>query len=251
MQLGRGVGGETACGFGARGGDGGRVLGELHGKPVAPRGERGEGLVGNVQRAQPLPRGLRPRQHAVDVGGVLAGERLQLGLPRQHSREAFRIGVEPVEVAGELRADVAEQRQCLREPRVQGGQLSVARGGQPVPGLADQRQRGRRIGHVFGADERGLRRSRNCPQVVGLREPTRLRDERDVLPVLRVDRRDLGEAVAQEIGLLGEAPGAVATLDELGTDPRPLRPHRPVASQRLGDRVAREPVEQRPLLGRP
>ena len=80
----------------------------------------------------------------------------------------------------------------------------VARGGQPVPRLADQRQRGGRVGHVFGADERGLRRRRDRPQVVGLREPTGLRDERDVLPRLRVDRGDLGEPVAQQIGLLGE-----------------------------------------------
>ena len=78
-------------------------------------------------------------------------------------------------------------------------------------------------GHVLRADEGGLRRRRDRPQVVGLREPTRLRDELDVLPGLRVDRGDLGEPVAQQVGLLGEPPGAVATLDELGGRPAATR----------------------------
>ena len=85
------------------------------------------------------------------------------------------------------------------------------------------------VGEVFTADERGLRCRGDRPQVIGRREPPRLRDERDVLARLRVDSGDLGEPVAQEIGLLGEPPRTVAALGELRREAQPFGAHGAVA----------------------
>ena len=45
--------------------------------------EFGERLLGDVELRQALARLVRPLQHTVDVGGVLAGQRAQLALPGQ------------------------------------------------------------------------------------------------------------------------------------------------------------------------
>ena len=61
----------------------------------------GERLLGDVELRQPLARLVRPLQHTVDVGGVLAGQRAQLGLPGQ-------LGLQSAGVAGQFGQVVAE-----------------------------------------------------------------------------------------------------------------------------------------------
>ena len=109
----------------------------------------------------------------------------------EHRGQPLRVGVEPVEVAGELGADVGEQRQRLGQPAVERGQLGVVGGGEPVPGVADQRRA--RPG-ASGPPPSSAPTSAACAvcgdlaQVVGGGQPARLRDQLDVLARLRVDR---------------------------------------------------------------
>ena len=85
---------------------------------------------------------LRPGEHAVDVGGVLAGERLQLGLPGEHLREPLGVGVQPVQVAGELRPRRRRAAPARRRARASSAASSASPdAGEPVARLADQRDR--------------------------------------------------------------------------------------------------------------
>ena len=96
-------------------------LGQLH-RP-ARRAARSSSASASSDVSSPASRSAasaRPRQHAVDVGGVLPGQPLQLGLPRQHLLQHGRVGVQRIEVAAQLGADVGQQRLRLGQPRRRG-----------------------------------------------------------------------------------------------------------------------------------
>ena len=201
---------------------------------------------------QPRASVLRPGEHTVGVGGVLAGERLQLRLAAEHAGQPLGVGVQPVQVGGELPRDVVELREHVAEHGVQRGQCVVAGAAQAMAGLSHECHctEGRLL-HRIPAGDRGPRGTGRLAQVVRGGQPACLLRQIPVLARLRVDRLDLGEAVPQQVRLLRQPTRAVAPLDELDSYRLPLGAHGPVPLQRRAHGVAGEPVEQRPLLGGP
>ena len=96
---------------------------------------------------------------------------------------------------------------------------------------------------------RGECRGGRAPEVVDVGEAPRLGDQCGVLPRLRIEGLDLGEPVAQQVGLAGELAGAAATLGQGGDRGPPPPPGLAVGRQRPGGRGAGEAVEHGALLG--
>ena len=88
------------------GGDPAGQLGHLAGQPVSLAVQLVEQLVGGVQVGQPGAGPLGPGDHAVDVVGVLAGQRAQRGPPLVDRLQPGRVGVQRRQVRRQLRGDV-------------------------------------------------------------------------------------------------------------------------------------------------
>ena len=79
-ELGGDLLGQRLGGLGPRLGDRRRGVDQLGGELVDPPLQAGERLLGHVELRQPVAGIATPRQHAVDVGRVLAGQAAQLRL---------------------------------------------------------------------------------------------------------------------------------------------------------------------------
>ncbi len=222
------------------------------GQRVALSHQRGNGCFGGVQAGQALAGLARPGQHSLDVGGVLAGEPLEVGLAEQHLLQPGRVGVQRLEIAAELSAHVTEQRRSLPQASGQHLQPGIRHRLQPAAGLPDQTDRARLVGvEVRRTADRSLRDGGDLPQLIGVGEPSSLHRQRTVFPRLRVDGGDLSDAVPEQVGFPGQLPRVLPPGGQLGPAAQPLLPDAAVGVQWPGDRIAGKAIQHGTLLTGP
>ena len=235
-------------GTGLRQRRGGR--GELGEDLVAPGGQLLDPGVVVVERDQPLARLRRPREHAVEIDGVPAGQGAQPAQPLLDDRQPGRIGVEPVDVRRQVGRHVGEDVGRLGHPDRQRVQLGVVAADRVelVPDGAEQPEDIADLGSLRGAAQRVVGGAGGRPQRLDVAEAGRLGGQREILAELRRDLVDLGQPTAQALGLQGALPAVGRDVLELGADGRQLGEGGPVVGQRPG--AARLPgvgVEHRAL----
>ena len=198
-----------------------------------------------------VERTLRPLQHTVDVGGVLAGQGAQLALPGEAGLQRAGVGGQPLQVAAELVGDITDQQQRFVQPGAQGAQGGVVGRLQRGLGLADlvERRGGvdRRV-VVERAGQPGAGGTGRLPQRVEFGQPADVLGERVVLPGLGCHRVDLVEREGQPVGLLGQFTGAFPAVRQIASGVQPLLMQQLVALQPTAE--VGEPVQRGALFVR-
>ena len=139
-----------------------------------------------------------------------------------HDGEADRVGLDRLDVGGQLGRNVGEQVCGLADPARQRAEPGVVLRRR----LQRRPRRGQQAGHVHRvvatagrvAEQRLMRRRGGGVQRVGVRQPLFLRHELDVLALGRLGALDLGHAVAQVVGLARALTRHRGQLVELGPD---------------------------------
>ena len=223
---------------------------ELRVERRALRPQRLDPLVAALQVEQAPPGRVGPRQHLVDRRAVAPGQGGEVRPAALRRIEPEGVGLQVLQVAGEVRGCVGQQVPGLGDPGGERGERGIVRTlvlEQP-PRLVDRADgRGRLVD--LSADEGGVGAVRGRAQVLGVGEPLDLLGQCDVLAGLRLHALDLRQAEPQQLGLTGPVAGAVHQLRQLGIHPRPLRPRGPVPHERVAVVGAAEGVQRLPLVG--
>ena len=140
---------------------------QLGGRVVDGLFQPGQRLLGDIQLRQPIAGFGGPRQHTVDIGGVLAGQGAQLGLTRQLGLQRAgvtgQIGQERADLAG----DVTDHRQRSAELCAQCTQRLVVGALERRDGLTDRGDRRsgelRAVGVIGSTGQCGTRRHGGFP----------------------------------------------------------------------------------------
>ena len=219
-----------------------RGLGQLGAQLLLLAAQLLDPLVGAVEVEQAQRGLLTPGQHLVDRLAVLAGERGQRRAALGDHRQAGRVDVQPRGVRGDVGGEVGEQVGELGEPvgQLAGLRVVVA---DALEGGPRRRGRGQGVGLVELAGQRLAGLLGGGAQGVGEPEPGLLGGERGVLAGLRVDRLQLLEAEAEQVGLAGALPGARHHLVELALAGHQAGVPLGVRGQQRGGLLAAEPVE--------
>ena len=167
----------------ARGGDGSRELGQLTIELGHSGGEQVDPVVTGLQAVQPEGRFRAPGDHLVDRRPVLASQAGERRPAPRDPLQTSRLGVQGVEISGQISRHVGQQVARLGQPTSQLVELLI-RGG-PIEHLAGQGDLGERSpGLVVCARDRPEGRLGRLPEVVRGLQPQGLGGQREVLPRL-------------------------------------------------------------------
>ena len=180
-----------------------------------PRGQLADPVVGLLEILESSDRPLGPGEHLVAARAVLAQQPGQLEPSLGDLLQPARLGLQAVEIAGQITGQVVQQVADLADPigQLLGSGVGI---GQPVGGLPRHGQgREGAAGLVVGAGDRLDRRVGVDAEIAAGLQPLGFRRQGHVLARLGVGSPDLLQPEPQHVDLPGP-------LLRLGVQPVPL-----------------------------